>query len=209
VRFAQTIESAGNDLLLLINDILDISKIEAGRLELSPDRVRIARLLRKLDEHFQPIAAQKGLRFRTELAEDAPPDLTTDPQRLEQILKNLLSNAVKFTERGEVVLRVQPAGQDGAVAFSVQDTGIGIAPEQQQAIFEAFRQADGTISRKYGGTGLGLSISRELVRLLGGEILVESEPDRGSTFTVLLPAAYDPSQAAPQEHGGGLPANVV
>ncbi|EQA98512.1 response regulator [Sphingobium baderi] len=189
VRHAETIETSGNDLLTLINDILDISKIEAGKLELQPRRVRVAPIAEKLQAVFGPSAADKGLAFRTEISADAP-EIETDPQRLEQVLKNFLSNAVKFTERGEITLSVNRR-EDGRLAFSVRDTGVGIPVDQQQLIFEAFRQADGTASRRYGGTGLGLSISRELARLLGGEIMVESTEGTGSVFSLLLPERFD------------------
>jgi len=192
VRHAETIETSGNDLLALINDVLDISKIEAGKLELQPRSIRIAPMLEKLRQGFAPAAEAKGLALRCELLPGTPGEVETDPQRVEQVLRNFLSNAVKFTEKGEVVLSVGRAS-DGRLSFAVRDTGVGVPPEQQKLIFEAFRQADGTISRKYGGTGLGLSISRELARLLGGEIRLESGAGEGSVFTLLLPEAYDPS----------------
>ena len=191
VRHAETIETSGNDLLTLINDILDISKIEAGKLELQPRSVRIAPMLDKLQALFAPSAQAKGLTFRL-AAESDPTEIETDPQRVEQVLKNFLSNAIKFTDRGEISLTVGRHA-DGRIAFTVQDSGVGIAPEQQKLIFEPFRQADGTISRKYGGTGLGLSISRELARLLGGDLMVESEPGQGSAFSLLLPDRFDPA----------------
>jgi signal transduction histidine kinase/CheY-like chemotaxis protein/CHASE3 domain sensor protein len=200
VRYAQTIYSAGNDLLALINDILDLSKIEAGKMDVRPEPVPLAKLADDLARVFEPVAGQKKLAFRARVAPDAPESVTTDRQRLEQVLKNLLSNALKFTEKGDVALEIGPAA-GGRVAFAVRDTGIGIPEHQQEVIFEAFRQADGTTSRKYGGTGLGLSIARELVRLLGGELSVASEPGKGSTFTVTLPAAYDPAQVAPRLRG--------
>lgn len=191
VRHAETIETSGNDLLTLINDILDISKIEAGKLELQPRRVRVVPVIEKLQAIFAPSAQAKGLAFRIETAPDAA-EIETDQQRVEQVLKNFLSNAIKFTEKGEVTLS---AGReaDRRIAFTVRDTGVGIPAEQQQVIFEAFRQADGTVSRKYGGTGLGLSISRELARLLGGELRVESAAGQGSAFTLLLPEQFDPA----------------
>jgi signal transduction histidine kinase/DNA-binding response OmpR family regulator len=192
VRHAETIETSGNDLLNLINDILDISKIEAGKLELQPRRIRIAPMLEKLNAVFGPSAQAKGLSFSAQALDDAPGEMESDPQRIEQVLKNFLSNAIKFTDRGSVTLTVAREG-DGRLAFVVRDTGVGIPADQQQLIFEAFRQADGTISRKYGGTGLGLSISRELARLLGGEVRVESEPGKGSAFTLILPERYDPA----------------
>ena len=192
VSFAQTIESSGNDLLTLINDILDISKIEAGKLDIEPENTRVAAVVEKLAASFSHQAEQKGLRLAVEVADDAAEIVQTDPQRLEQVLKNFLSNAIKFTEKGSVTLSAAAAGRD-RIAFSVRDTGIGIADDQQDAIFEAFRQADGTINRKYGGTGLGLSISRDLAHLLGGEIAVESGTGEGSTFTLVLPLAFSGS----------------
>ncbi|MCH8686570.1 response regulator [Sphingosinicellaceae bacterium A1X5R2] len=197
VKYAETIEISGNDLLVLINDVLDISKIEAGHLELNLRRVRIAPILSKLQTAFEASATEKGLNLRTELLPELPKEIETDPQRVEQVLRNFLSNAVKFTEKGEVTLMAGRTA-DGRLAFTVRDTGIGIPAEQQEVIFDAFRQADGTISRKYGGTGLGLSISRELARLLGGEITVESRPGEGSAFSLILPENYAAAaQAAP------------
>jgi CheY-like chemotaxis protein/CHASE3 domain sensor protein len=189
VKFAQTITSAGNDLLSLVNDVLDLSRIEAGKVEVAPETVSVAATLEALVKIFQPAAEQKGLRFLATVEPAAPATLQTDPQRLGQILKNLVSNAVKFTESGEVTLRVFAAAP-GTVGFAVRDTGVGIAPNQQDVIFEAFRQADGSIHRKFGGTGLGLSISRDLATLLGGSIAVQSEPGAGSVFTLTLPLAY-------------------
>jgi CheY-like chemotaxis protein/CHASE3 domain sensor protein len=186
VKFAQTIYSAGNDLLTLINDILDLSKIEAGKLDVRPESVSLRRLTDELEDTFHSLAREKGLELAFDIGQGAPSTIHTDPTRLQQILKNLLSNAIKFTERGGVSLSIQRAA-DGRLAFEVKDTGIGIAPEQHQVIFEAFRQADGTTNRKYGGTGLGLSISRDLAGLLGGELGLVSAPGRGSTFTLLLP----------------------
>lgn len=197
IKYAQTIQSSGNDLLTLITDILDLSKIEAGRMEARPEPVSIARLLESLGRTFQPLAAQKALEFQIEIAPGTPESLVTDPQRLEQVLKNLLSNAMKFTEKGRVILQVSRR-DNGKLTFAVVDTGIGIAAHQQQIIFEPFRQADGTTNRKYGGTGLGLSISRELVRLLGGEIHLTSEVGRGSTFTVTVPEVYDVTLTPPR-----------
>ena len=189
VKFARTIGGAGNDLLVLINDILDISKIEAGQVELQMQPVAIADLLAKLRRTFEPAAVQKGLDLQLLTNPTVPPTLVTDPQRLEQVLKNFLSNALKFTHHGEVTLTV--ARENDALSFSVRDSGIGISPDNLKALFEPFRQADGTISRKYGGTGLGLSISRELGALLGGRIVVSSEEGHGSTFTLMLPIDAD------------------
>ncbi len=194
VRYAETIESSGNDLLTLINDVLDISKIEAGRLELEPHRVPVRAMLGKLENTFAAAASGKGLALTLHAAEGVE-EIETDPLRLEQVLKNFLSNAVKFTSQGEVSLTVSPAAK-GRIAFAVRDTGPGIAQDQQDAIFEAFRQADGGIARKYGGTGLGLSISRELAHLLGGTITVDSLPGKGSTFTLELPEAFRPGDSA-------------
>ncbi|RYE84689.1 MAG: histidine kinase, partial [Myxococcales bacterium] len=189
VKFAATIYAAGNDLLALINDILDLSKIEAGKMDIRPASLPLERTASTLRRTFEPIANDKGLRFTVTLAPGLPPAMETDAQRLDQILKNLASNALKFTARGEVTVTVSP-GHDDQLLFVVRDTGIGIAPAQQAIIFEAFRQADGTTNRKYGGTGLGLSISRELARLLGGTITVTSEVGQGSTFTLTLPTHY-------------------
>ena len=199
VKFAQTIFAAGNDLLALINDILDLSKVESGKVELSPEQVPVALTIETLVRTLRPLAEQKGLRLVTAVDADVPAQMETDAQRLGQILKNLLSNAIKFTERGEVSLHVSKAA-NGGVVFAVRDTGVGIAAHQQDIIFEAFRQADGSTHRKYGGTGLGLSISRDLARLLGGDITVVSSPGEGSTFTLALPLVYQP--AAPSAISG-------
>jgi CheY-like chemotaxis protein/signal transduction histidine kinase/CHASE3 domain sensor protein len=198
VKFAQTIQSSGNDLLTLINDILDLSKIEAGQIQIQSESLALQRLVGDLRQVFQPIAEDRALAFEIEVSKQCPAAIDTDRQRLEQILRNLLSNAFKFTEAGSVRLEIGSVGP-GRVAFAVSDTGIGISADQQASIFEAFQQADGTISRRYGGTGLGLSISRELARLLGGAITLESEPDKGSTFTVTIPLSYDPAEVAPRD----------
>ena len=210
VKFAETIHSSGTDLLSLINDILDLSKIESGTMAVEPSELRLAETMDYVNRNFRHVADAKGLEFTLELAADLPRTMTTDVKRLQQVLKNLLSNALKFTERGKVALRVerarkgwQPfnarlAGAESVIAFSVEDTGIGIPLEKQRIIFEAFQQADGTTSRKYGGTGLGLSISREIAHLLGGEIRLQSVPGHGSTFTLYLPQAY----ASPATHKG-------
>jgi signal transduction histidine kinase/DNA-binding response OmpR family regulator/CHASE3 domain sensor protein len=205
LKFAQTIYGAGNDLLNLINDILDLSKVEAGRLELQPQFVSVHRLVDSLQRTFTPLAGEKKLAFEVHIEPEAPTSMVTDNQRVEQILKNLLSNAIKFTESGSVTVSVQ-ARPDDRVAFAVKDSGIGIAESQQDVIFEAFRQADGTINRRYGGTGLGLSISRELARLLGGTISVESAAGQGSTFTLTLPAKWtDVPEAAHAEEAAPAP----
>jgi len=201
VKYAQTIQSSGNDLLTLINDILDLSKIEAGHVEIRPEAVSVERLTANMRQLFEPVAQEKKLGFLVEIAPDCPPVIETDMQRLEQVLKNLLSNAFKFTESGQVSLSVRRAG-DAQLALVVTDTGIGIAEEQQQSIFEAFHQADGTISRKYGGTGLGLSISRQLVRLLGGTVELKSKKGQGSSFSVTIPLSYDPAKVRDREVQG-------
>lgn len=189
IKFANTIYSAGNDLLVLINDVLDLSKIEAGKIEVRHEPVGIQRAVDWVMRTLEPAARDKKLSFVVEVASDAPPEIDTDLQKLQQILKNLLANAIKFTERGEVSLRVRSGGGD-TLMFSVTDSGIGIPRDQQEIIFEAFRQADGTTNRRFGGTGLGLSISRDLARLLGGDIRVESTVGQGSTFTLTLPRVY-------------------
>jgi CheY-like chemotaxis protein/CHASE3 domain sensor protein len=189
VRFAETIYSSGNDLLAIINDILDLAKVEAGHLEVRHAPVVAAALLDSLSRTFQPIAEQRGLRLSIG-ADTTAGELSTDGQRLEQILKNLLSNACKFTEKGGVSLTVR--GDQSNVYFEVRDTGIGIAPTDMQAIFEPFRQADGTTDRRYGGTGLGLSISRELAFILGGSLEVESQLGEGSIFRLRLPRVPAP-----------------
>jgi len=191
IKYAQTISSAGNDLLAIINDILDLSKIEAGKVELAPEQVVVARILDDLSRTFQPVAQNKGLELQIEVAPGAPDRIDTDPQRVGQILKNLISNALKFTEAGAITVRVF-AGTNQTLCFDVQDTGIGISQHQREIIFDAFRQADGSTHRKYGGTGLGLTISRDLARLLGGDISVVSTPGSGSTFTLTLPLSYTP-----------------
>jgi signal transduction histidine kinase/HAMP domain-containing protein/ActR/RegA family two-component response regulator len=199
IEFASTIHGAGSDLLLLIDDILDLSKIEAGRVDVHSTVVDLAEVRDYVTHAFGPQAEEKGLELRVQGSADLPATITTDAQRLQQILRNLLSNAVKFTDAGSVTLAMRPAPSgtlygvpalDGArqvVAFSVRDTGIGIPEDKFAMIFEAFQQADGTTSRKYGGTGLGLSISKELARLLGGRIDVSSSVGGGSEFTLFLP----------------------
>ncbi|MCX4820955.1 HAMP domain-containing protein [Streptomyces sp. NBC_01142] len=199
VEYAGIIHSAGSDLLQLINDILDLSKVEAGKMDINPERVSLRQLLDYVEATFRPMTTQKSLAFTITTAPGVPVDLLTDDSRLRQVLRNLISNAVKFTERGSVELYIEPAAdgelpgpvhRGGAiVAFRVKDTGIGIAEQQLEVIFGAFQQADGTTSRKYGGTGLGLSISREIAHLLGGALTAESAPGKGSTFTLYLPVA--------------------
>jgi len=200
VESAQIIYNSGNDLLVLINEILDLSKVEAGRMTFHFAPMPLQSLASSLQGQFAHIADEKRLTFDIVLEPGLPPEIETDQQRVEQILKNLLSNAFKFTEKGKVIFRVQPAGEN--VALSVVDSGIGMTPAQQQHVFEAFQQADGSTSRKYGGTGLGLTISRELSAHLGGRIELQSEYKQGSTFTLYLPlqrkAAEEPQPAASQ-----------
>jgi CheY-like chemotaxis protein/CHASE3 domain sensor protein len=196
IRFAQTIYSAGNDLLHLINDILDISKVEAGKLELVVEDLPLRRVVENLGHTFGPMAKQKQLTFSATVEPNVPLTIHTDRQRLEQVLKNLLSNAVKFTESGAVSLIVSSVDGDW-IQFAVRDSGIGIAQDQQDKIFDAFHQADGTTSRRFGGTGLGLSISRDLTALLGGKIDVTSTPGEGSVFILTLPANIDAGATTP------------
>lgn len=198
VKYARTIRASGDDLLTLINDILDLSKIEAGHIQIHPEAVSLQRLANDIRQLFQPVADERKVALEVGIADDCPTVIETDRQRLEQVLKNLLSNAFKFTETGSVRLDIAMVGEDH-LALAVKDTGIGVSPAQQESIFEAFRQADGTTSRKYGGTGLGLSISRELARLLGGAITLQSSPGQGSTFTITIPLAYDPAEVAPRD----------
>ena len=202
VEFAQTIYGSGNDLLNLINEILDLSKIEAGKMEIDVSDVSLGALRDHIDRSFRHVAEQKSLGFEITIGKDAPEAITTDPLRLQQVLRNLLSNAFKFTNRGSVTFAIERADQDilldngrllpakDLIAFHVKDTGVGIAPEKQNIIFEAFQQADGTTSRKFGGTGLGLSISREISKLLGGRIKVNSALGEGSEFVLYLPVQY-------------------
>ncbi|MET9154039.1 HAMP domain-containing protein [Streptomyces griseoflavus] len=224
VEFAETIHGAGSDLLQLINDILDLSKVEAGKMDVSPTRIALVQLVDYVEATFRPLTAEKGLDLSVRVSPELPATLHTDEQRLLQVLRNLLSNAVKFTDSGSVELVIRPARDDvpqaireqlleagsltdpdaDLIAFSVSDTGIGIAASKMRVIFEAFKQADGTTSRKYGGTGLGLSISREIAQLLGGEIHAQSEPGRGSTFTLYLP--LHPSELPPHGYAQPMPA---
>jgi HAMP domain-containing protein/signal transduction histidine kinase/CheY-like chemotaxis protein len=209
VEYARTIYASGADLMSLINDILDLSKIESGTIQLDVDSCPLPGLATDLQRGFAQVAEQKKLAFEVSVDPSAPATLYTDGRRLQQILKNLLSNAFKFTEKGRVAVRVRRATRgwrweadalaraDAVVAFEVTDTGIGIPQDKQRVIFEAFQQADGSTARRYGGTGLGLSISRELARLLGGEITVESTPGTGSTFTLYLPRTLVPRAAHP------------
>jgi signal transduction histidine kinase/CheY-like chemotaxis protein/HAMP domain-containing protein len=210
MEYAKTIHSSGNDLLNLINDILDLSKIESGTVVVDVGELRFAELYTFVERTFNHVAESKNLGFTIALEGDLPRAIQTDVKRLQQILKNLLSNAFKFTRHGNVTLSIAAAApgtryenehlraQEFVIAFEVTDTGIGIPADKQQIIFEAFQQADGSTSRKYGGTGLGLAISRELARLLGGEIQLTSSPGQGSTFTLYLPGGFVPVVRRPQ-----------
>jgi len=188
VEYAQVIQSSGHGLLSLIDEILDLSKIESGKMDLEYQLVPVAEVVNDMKTLFAPIAKDKDLALQFNVEAETPTVLETDKMRLEQILKNLLSNALKFTTKGSVTLTVAPGEkQEGYLCFTVKDTGIGIPAEKHKHIFEAFQQADGSTRRKFGGTGLGLSISRELAKLLGGKILLSSEPGKGSEFSVLVP----------------------
>lgn len=216
VQFAETIRSSGADLLSLINDILDLSKVESGMMAIEAGDTSFGEVIEQLDFSFHQVAADKGLEFTIDSAPNLPPVINTDPKRLQQILKNLLSNAFKFTDKGRVSLDIGLAERrvnylseslseaDQVIAFRVSDTGIGIPLDKQRIIFEAFQQADGTTSRKYGGTGLGLSISREISRLLGGEIRVVSAPGEGSAFTLYLPRVYKGVGGGESVMGSGI-----
>jgi len=215
VEFAKTIHSSGNDLLMLINDILDLSKIESGTVAVDVNELRLEDLHRSIERGFRHVAESKHVDFVVHLEQPLPKVMVTDVKRLQQIIKNLLSNAFKFTHVGQVAFTISHAhggwSHDNdelnkasqVIAFAVADTGIGISPDKQQIIFEAFQQADGSTSRKYGGTGLGLAISRELSRLLGGEIRLVSAPGEGSVFTLYLPVNYNPVRVV--RHGRSVP----
>jgi signal transduction histidine kinase/HAMP domain-containing protein/CheY-like chemotaxis protein len=202
VEYANIIHCSGSDLLQLINDILDLSKVEAGKMEVHPERFALASLIEDLEAVFRPLTTEKGLRFTIEPATSAPAEMITDKQRLRQILHNLLSNAVKFTEHGQVELRIATAehklpSSDAVVAFSVTDTGIGISEDNLATIFSAFQQGDGTTSRRYGGAGLGLAICRDVAAQLGGEVAVHSDLGIGSTFSLYLPLTPQGGTAEP------------
>ncbi|OKS87093.1 response regulator [Mucilaginibacter polytrichastri] len=187
IKYASVIFNAGNDLLTLINDILDLAKIESGKIELQNERTSVEGIVGDMELLFAEVAGNKKISFKREVG-DVPDFILADKMRVEQVLKNLLSNAFKFTpERGEIIIKAMPGALEDTIAFSIKDSGIGIQPDKQKLIFEAFQQEDGSTSRKYGGTGLGLSISRELAALLGGSITLESEPGKGSEFTFNLP----------------------
>ena len=200
VEYAGVIRSSGNDLLQLLNSILDLAKAESGTISINRDEVSLAEFATGLSREFRPVADTKGVELEVDVAQDCPPHIVTDSQRLGQVLRNLLSNAFKFTDEGSIKLQVRlakggwSADRDvltqatSVIALSVCDTGVGVSEENQARIFEAFAQGDGSTARKYGGTGLGLSIARELVGLLSGDLRVESPAGTGSTFTVYIPA---------------------
>ncbi|HLH56961.1 MAG TPA: HAMP domain-containing protein [Verrucomicrobiae bacterium] len=220
IEFARTIHASGNDLLSLINDILDLSKIESGTVTVDIAALRFHDLHDYVERTFRHVADAKSLDFKIEMDPDLPGNMFTDSQRLEQVIRNLLSNAFKFTESGGVVLSMAQVTEGwspenevlnharSVIAFSVSDTGIGIPPEKQQIIFEAFQQADGSTSRKYGGTGLGLAISREIARLLGGEIRLASAVGQGSTFTLFLPQTHVPMRTVRKEVSTPRPLSI-
>lgn len=195
VEFAKTIYSSGTDLLSIINDILDLSKVEAGHLDIHEEKVNLNDLLVQNDNMFKSLAVEKGIEFMVEIADDVPDSIVSDSLRINQIIKNLVSNAIKFTEAGEVLLKIRSMNSfekekvpnGNGIAIEVSDTGIGISEDKHSHIFEAFKQSDGTTSRKYGGTGLGLTISKELSHLLGGDIYLESKEGKGSSFSIILP----------------------
>jgi CheY-like chemotaxis protein/HAMP domain-containing protein len=219
VEHAKVIHSAGSDLLALINDILDIAKVEEGKMQLVIESLDITDLAEHLRRNFEHVAQHRGLEFHVEVAPNTPSTLFTDRQRLEQVLRNFFSNAFKFTHQGSVSLKIAPAPEDvrfkriqasqgPVIALSVTDTGIGVPKDKQDLIFEAFQQADGTTSRKYGGTGLGLTISREFSQLLGGEVHIFSEGEgRGATFTLYLPVGSPSVETA--EAADHLPGEMV
>ncbi|MFM9373600.1 HAMP domain-containing protein, partial [Streptomyces sp. Da 82-17] len=220
VQFATTIHRSGSDLLQLISDILDLSKIEAGRMDVHPVELSLDKLLTYVDATFRPLTADRGLGFSISVDDDVPRELYSDEQRLQQVLRNLLSNAVKFTHSGSVELRVERVSgeefdgdalqnAENVIAFRVKDTGIGISPDKLPVVFEAFKQADGTTNRKYGGTGLGLSISREIARMLGGRIVAESELGVGSQFTFYFPARHPGGSVPAAEPATDLPPTEV
>lgn len=202
-KFADTVHSCGNDLLDLINEILDLAKVEAGKMELHPQDLHLRMISKKMDQFFSPTAREKNIQFEISIDDDLPLQIFTDIQKVEQVIKNLLSNAFKFTSKGSVRMLIQwarklsdlPAHMDKekTIAFQIIDTGEGIPDDKKTIVFEAFRQADGTTKRKYGGTGLGLSIAREFSRILGGDIHLDSQPGKGSTFTLFLPEKFEGS----------------
>jgi tubulin-specific chaperone A len=216
VEFSRTINSSGSGLLNLINDVLDLSKVEAGRMELHIEDVNLMHFAEDMKRNFQHIAQEKGLNFSTNLAGDLPQNIRTDCSRVEQIVKNFFSNSFKFTSQGSVTLNISRAdhrvdlsksGVDPkkAISFSVSDTGVGIPKDKQKLIFEAFQQGDGTTNRKFGGTGLGLSISREMAKLLGGEIQLQSEEGKGSTFSLFIPETLDNAKAETRAFFDNIP----
>ncbi len=203
VEYSKVINNSGNGLLELINEILDISKIESGKMETEYSDVKIASVIENMNSVFLPLANDKGIKFSIEAESSLPEFIRTDRMRLEQVLKNLFSNAFKFTEKGSVKLNITK--NKNSMAFAVSDSGIGIPKDKQNMVFEAFQQADGSTKRKYGGTGLGLSISREIAKLLGGELLLESEEGKGSTFTLYLPLNGKHIPLQPKDQEGNNP----
>lgn len=220
MEYAGVIHKSGSDLLMLINDILDLSKIEAGKIELSMENFAVGEFVSDMESLFRPLSGEKQINFEIQMDKNVPAALFTDRMRMEQVTKNLLSNAFKFTPKdGKVTLRISLAPHDTiyinqkllksekVIAFAVSDTGIGIPKDKQKAVFEAFKQADGSTSRKYGGTGLGLAISRELSHMLGGDLLLESEEGKGSTFTMYLPEKVSQDKKHREEPDSRIPGN--
>jgi signal transduction histidine kinase/DNA-binding response OmpR family regulator/CHASE3 domain sensor protein len=206
LEYARVILSSGQGLLSLIDEILDLSRIEAGKMDLAYADLSIQELIRSMHSLFDPMAKEKGVEFRVQVDNNVPGIIETDRSRLEQILRNLVSNALKFTSKGYVLMNVfVPVNKTAVIGITVKDTGIGISKDKQQIIFEAFQQADGSTRRKYGGTGLGLSISRQLARLLGGEIELESEPGKGSAFTLYIPVTKLAAALTQQQDVADIP----
>lgn len=209
IDYANTINTSGIDLLNLINDILDLSKVEAGKMEVNIEKIKTKSMVKEIEKLFEHVVSEKGLSFNVSIEDDVPEDIFSDEQRLSQVIKNVMSNAIKFTSKGSIDLKVfKPKNMNfnlkslenkDLIAFSIKDTGIGITPDKIMHIFEAFKQGDGTTSRKFGGTGLGLSISREFIRLFGGEIQVQSEEGKGAEFIVILPVKSEVSGKADVE----------
>ena len=199
VEYVSVINKAGNNLLELINDILDLSKIESGKMDINPEQVQLVKFKKETEGLFNPISREKEIDFSIVIEPGCPEQIFTDRMRIDQVIKNFLSNAFKFTEKGRVKLTIAP-GESDMISFSVSDNGIGIPRDKQALIFEAFQQADGSTKRKYGGTGLGLSISREIAYLLGGRISLDSEPGKGSTFSITIPVNYADRKTASEKN---------
>jgi two-component system chemotaxis sensor kinase CheA len=192
-KYAELIYGSGQRLLLLISDILDLSKIESEKVNLKTERCSLSKIIARLEYMMRPFAEEKKLEFKINITDDLPEYINTDENRFTQCVANIVNNAIKFTETGHVFINISTSerGENTFIVFEVEDTGVGIAPEHHQKIFESFVQEDGSMSRRYGGVGLGLTISRNLVKLLGGNITLKSEKGKGSTFTITLPLPID------------------